>query len=83
MAKAADLRKFQVNTGATSPASAPDSSQPQLDQDTPYIKKGLQLRPEANQQFEILKAELGTSGKKLMAEALNLLFKKHGKPEVA
>ncbi len=83
MAKAADLRKFQVKRGGLAPTPASESPELALEQKARYIKKGIQVTPEANQQFEILKAELGKSGQKLIAEALNLLFKEHGKPQMA
>jgi hypothetical protein len=52
------------------------------------ITKGFRVKPEAAQQFDMLKAEVaGMNGKDkgplLIAEALNLLFEKHGKPMVA
>jgi hypothetical protein len=49
--------------------------------------KGFRLKPEAARQFDMLKAEVsGRNGKDkgpvLIAEALNLLFEKYGKPPV-
>jgi hypothetical protein len=56
--------------------------------DTRLITKGFRLKPEAARQFDMLKAEVsGRNGKDkgpaLIAEALNLLFEKYGKPPVA
>lgn len=46
-------------------------------------KKNLQMTPEAIRELAILKAETGRQERELLSEALNLLFKKHGKPQVA
>lgn len=50
-------------------------------------KAGFLVHPKSLQQFDILRAELAgddrrNAGPKLMHEALNLLFEKHGKPVV-
>lgn len=87
MGKAADFSGFQVKKGQKNDAG-------QESQDAPTSKtqvkgasalklKGFKIVPEAAQQFEILKAELGVKGQELIAEALNLLFKKHKKPPIA
>ena len=49
----------------------------------PLEKKNLQMTPEAIRELAILKAETGRQERELLSEALNLLFKKHGKPQVA
>jgi hypothetical protein len=55
----------------------------------PKLKKaGFLVHPEALKQFDILRAELAgddrrNAGPKLMHEALNLLFQKHGKPVIS
>lgn len=49
----------------------------------PYRKKTFELLPDAGREFEILKAETGKTGIELLAEAMNLLFRKYGKPPVA
>jgi hypothetical protein len=55
---------------------------------TPKLKKaGFLIHPVALKQFDVLKAELAGDdrknvGVKLIGEALNLLFQKHGKPIV-
>ena len=41
------------------------------------------VTPDARQAFNILKAETGKQGPELMAEALNLLFRKYGKDQVS
>jgi hypothetical protein len=90
MAKAADLAQFQVNV--EKPSLAEDTTPPRRAEsgasDTRLITKGFRLKPEAARQFDMLKAEVsGRNGKDkgpaLIAEALNLLFKKYGKPPVA
>ena len=86
--KAADLSRFQVNiekpptqegTISRKKAHVPTS--------TSLITKGFRIKPEAARQFDVLKAEVSGNGKDkgpaLIAEALNLLFKKYGKPPVA
>jgi hypothetical protein len=89
MAKAADLSQFQVN--AEKPPAEEAALSPQRERSkatVPLITKGFRLKPEAARQFEMLKAEVeGVNGKDkgptLIAEALNLLFDKYGKPPVA
>ena len=53
----------------------------------PLMTKGFRIKPEAARQFDMLKAEVSGNGKDkgpaLIAEALNLLFKKYGKSPVA
>jgi hypothetical protein len=86
--KAADLSRFQVNV-----------EKPILEEDAPpqtrvkgatapsLITKGFRIKPEAARQFDVLKAEVTGNGKDkgpaLIAEALNLLFEKYGKPPIA
>ena len=89
MAKAADLAQFQVNV--ETPRLAEDTRPRKTgsgSSDTRLITKGFRLKPEAARQFDMLKAEVsGQNGKDkgpvLIAEALNLLFEKYGKPPVA
>jgi hypothetical protein len=89
MAKAADLAQFQVNV--EKPPLAEDAIPRKAGSgasDTRLITKGFRLKPEAARQFDMLKAEVsGSNGKDkgpvLIAEALNLLFEKYGKPPVA
>jgi hypothetical protein len=88
MAKAADLAQFQVNVEKPREDDAPP---PRLKKrGTPaaaLITKGFRIKPEAARQFDMLKAEVSGNGKDkgpaLIAEALNLLFEKYGKPPVA
>ena len=91
MAKAGDLSRFQVNVekppavgGAPAPAPRGERRQGSV----VLITKGFRVKPEAARQFDVLKAEAeGVHGKDkgpaLIAEALNLLFEKYGKPPVA
>jgi hypothetical protein len=89
MAKAADLAQFQVNVDT--PRMAEDTTPRKTgsgSSDARLITKGFRLKPEAARQFDVLKAEVsGQNGKDkgpvLIAEALNLLFEKYGKPPVA
>jgi hypothetical protein len=91
MAKAADLSRFQVNAEqGSAPMEAPPASKrrERSKATVPLITKGFRLKPEAARQFDLLKVEVeGVSGKDkgpaLIAEALNLLFVKYGKPRVA
>lgn len=46
-------------------------------------KKSLQMTPEAIRELAILQAEIGKKQHELLAEALNLLFKKYDKPQLA
>ena len=53
----------------------------------PSSLKDFVLNRKLHRQFDVLKAEVTGNGKDkgptLIAEALNLLFKKYGKPQVA
>ena len=86
--KAADLSRFQVNVEKPPEDNAP-AARKQERQATaaPLITKGFRIKPAAARQFDMLKAEVTGNGKDkgpaLIAEALNLLFKKYGKPPVA
>lgn len=88
--KPADLSRFQVNVETPQEDKAPvprkgKTAAPALA--TPLMTKGFRVKPEAARQFDVLKAEVSGNGKDkgpaLIAEALNLLFKKYGKPPVA
>jgi hypothetical protein len=91
MAKAADLSRFQVN--AEKPPAGEDMPEPsgrgaRRQGSVALITKGFRIKPEAARQFDVLKAEVeGVHGKDkgpaLIAEALNLLFEKYGKPLLA
>jgi hypothetical protein len=91
MAKAADLSRFQVNReqGNAPVEALPAGNRRERTKTTvPLITKGFRLKPEAARQFDLLKVEVeGVSGKDkgpaLIAEALNLLFAKYGKPPMA
>jgi hypothetical protein len=86
--KPADLSRFQVNVEKPreEKASSPRKSKPEVPA-SPLMTKGFRIKPEAARQFDMLKAEVSGNGKDkgpaLIAEALNMLFKKHGKPPVA
>ena len=86
--KAADLSRFQVNV--EKPISEEETiphKKANGSTSSSLITKGFRIKPEAARQFDVLKAEVTGNGKDkgptLIAEALNLLFKKYGKPPVA
>ena len=86
--KAADLSRFQVNVEVPAVEEAPATRKREWQgAATPLITKGFRIKPEAARQFDVLKAEVTGNGKDkgpaLIAEALNLLFTKYGKPPVA
>jgi hypothetical protein len=86
--KAADLAKFQVNIEKPQPPPPAAEKQTKPAEAT-LITKGFRIRPAAARQFDLLKAEIETDangknkGPVLIAEALNMLFEKYGKPPVA
>jgi hypothetical protein len=86
--KAADLSQFQVNIEPPPADAAPVPRKRREEVPSPALMtKGFRIKPEAARQFDMLKAEVSGNGKDkgpaLIAEALNLLFKKYGKPPVA
>lgn len=88
MPKSASLEEFRVGRSIKAPATETIPSRPRKkrqDSQTEYsfIVKGFRVTPAAAQQFDILKAELQVSGIELIAEALNMLFKKYNKPTIA
>lgn len=88
MAKSASLDDFRVGRTPKAPTPETLSSRPRKKrQDSPaeypFIVKGFRVTPAAAQQFDILRAELQVSGIELIADALNMLFKKHNKPTIA
>ena len=86
--KAADLAKFQVNIEKPEPPP-PAAGRKIKSAEAKLITKGFRISPEAARQFDLLKAEMetGANGKNkgpaLIAEALNMLFEKYGKPPIA
>ena len=87
MAKSADLSQFQVKK----PSAAPEAESPPPKRAKPKAAKGgearklkgFRIKTEAAKQLAILKIETDTDEQDLIAEALNLLFKKYGKPQIA
>lgn len=81
MSKPADLSQFQVEK----PTATPDQPTPQAPTTaTPTRKmKGFRVRINAAKQLAMLKIETDKDEQDLMAEALNLLFEKYGKPPIA
>ena len=45
--------------------------------------KGFRIRTDAAKQLSMLKIETGKDEQDLVADALNLLFERHGKPPIA
>jgi hypothetical protein len=89
--KPADLSQFQVNIEKPLEDEVPASRQRARTRErraspVPLITKGFRVKPDAARQFDMLKAEVSGNGKDkgptLIAEALNLLFKKYGKSPV-
>jgi hypothetical protein len=86
--KAADLSRFQVKVEQPPVEETPAvRKKGRGAPSAPLLTKGFRIKPEAARQFDMLKAEVSGNGKDkgpaLIAEALNLLFKKYGKPPVA
>lgn len=84
MSRKPSLADFQVK-----PSDAPSSSRTRAAvkrKPAPparnFVTKTFELTPEAAREFDILRAEVGVKSYQLAGEALNLLFKKHGKPQV-
>lgn len=81
--KKTSLAELRVNA-PTAPSVAPVAPLPAATAAArPYKKKTFEILPVADREFEILRAETGKTGIELAAEALNLLFQKYGKPQVA
>jgi hypothetical protein len=88
MPKAGDLAAFSVKKRNAPAIIEPTSIERSQKSAPKLITKGFRVLPEAAHQFEMLRAELGKEhpkdmGPKLIAEALNLLFNKYGKPPIA
>ena len=90
MGKASDISAFTVHKTGQKPSAAEPAptAMPSKKEPAKLKKAGFLVTPEALRQFTILKAEQGRDdpkniGPALIAEALNLLFKKYGKPPIA
>lgn len=89
MPRKPSLATFRVNPPTTEQADQPPQQQPSNSENgksrgsRPFKTKAFELRPEAAHEFEILRAETGKKSYELAAEALNLLFAKYKKPQVA
>ncbi len=87
MPKAADLSEFTVRKRPSLVATERTEEKTEK-QNRRLITKGFRVTPEAAHQYNILCAEVGkddpkNTGPKLIAEALNWLFQKYGKPPIA
>ena len=78
----ADLSAFTVTKPQAVPIAVAETGSLPEGRRT-LIKKSLQVTPEAARQLLMLKAETGKKENELLSEALNLLFKKHGKAQLA
>jgi hypothetical protein len=79
--RSADITSFAIQKPhAPLPAERQEKPKPQT---RTLIKKSMQVTPEAARQLAMLKAESGRKESELVAEALNLLFSKHDKPQLA
>ncbi len=83
MAKPADLSQFQVKKPGTPDSPPPKRVKPKAAKGDERKLKGFRIRTEAAKQLSMLKIETDTDEQDLVAEALNLLFKKYGKPPIA
>ena len=81
--RSADLSAFTVTKPQALPALAVEEKEQPQQGSRRLIKKSLQMTPEAARQLLMLKAETGKKENELLSEALNLLFKKHGKAQLA
>lgn len=79
--KAADLSQFQVRK--PKPAPEPTKAAPQEAQSEKRVQKGFRIRAEAARELGLLKLDTGRTEQDLVAEALNLLFEKYKRPQVA
>lgn len=93
MAKRPDLRqalKPRNETPAAQPAAQQDNASPATPKD-PHFRPSREgksnvtgyFHPAVKKQLRILAADRDTTIQDLLAEALNDLFAKHGKPEIA
>jgi hypothetical protein len=72
------------NTATVTGQAATPEALPTVADEEELLQKLFQLKRRAIRQFDVLKAEQGPrSGPRLIAEALNLLFEKYGKPPVS
>jgi hypothetical protein len=72
------------NTATVTGQAATPEALPSVANEEELLQKLFQVKRRAIRQFDILKGEEGPrSGPRLIAEALNLLFEKYGKPPVA
>ena len=70
-----DLANFEIPNPAAKPEAKPASK--------PRKLKAFRIRTEAVRELALLKAETGGTEQGLIDEALNLLFKEYGRPQVA
>ncbi len=84
-AKKPNLSAFRVTPPRTSSPREgnPAQIEPPKPKRRPFKTKAFELRPEAIQEFEVLRAETGKKSYELAAEALNLLFAKYERPQIA
>lgn len=92
--KKADLASFKVKSATPMPVPAPkpeinevktgaETDLSRAERELTLKRKTFEIHPDAIREFEILRAARGLKSYELVAEALNLLFEKHGRPQVA
>lgn len=94
--RSADLRQAMLNRSRTTPTQrefprGEDSEQTVGERFSPHFRPGRAGKsnvtgyfpPEVKRQLRLLAAEQDTTIQNLLATALNDLFAKHGKPEIA
>lgn len=79
--KAADLAQFQVRKPEPRAGTAREEATPEAE--APRVQKGFRIRRDAARELGQLKLDLGRSEQDLVAEALNLLFEKYNRPQIA
>lgn len=93
MAKANPLAQGLERISRPARPSVPPARQPKAEKPAPRAsrapsRKGQTLiggffDPEVHKQLKVMAAEQGTTQQALLADALNMLFAKSGKPEIA
>ena len=81
--RATDRYNARNTATVTGQAATPEAIAPAAEEEE-LLQKLFQVKRRAIRQFDVLKGEQGPrSGPRLIAEALNLLFEKYGKPPIA
>lgn len=89
--KKPDLAAFQVKAATSDPLptairevpNAQETVYDRAERERTLKRKTFEVHPDAIREFEILRAARGLKSYEQMAEALNLLFEKYDRPQVA